>query len=183
MAEPEYPPQHTGMCYSVQGQECGCGAQQEYKVRYKPFAFNTATAIPHFEMEGQTYLLVNRRKNLPYMGKLALPGGFQEEGGETLPEAAAREVKEEQGYICSPKDMKLVCVQSEPTRDPRGVVVDHVYSFQLTPIQLFYAKAGDDAASIELYIIGPNQTRQQICNDFAFDHGDSICQFLGLSKS
>lgn len=69
--------------------------------------------------EDETILLI-KRKNNPYKGFWALPGGFVEYG-ETVEQAAIREVKEETGISVDIK--KLVGVYSDPDRDPRGHTV------------------------------------------------------------
>ena len=61
-----------------------------------------------------------RRKNPPFKGSWALPGGFVEYG-ETVELAAIRETKEETGL-----DIELdgiVGVYSDPHRDPRGHII------------------------------------------------------------
>src|SRR3989454_11373126 len=62
-------------------------------------------------------LVAVRRKNEPYRGMPALPGGFVELG-ETTVEAVVREVREGTGLETSVK--RLVGVFSDPRRDPRG---------------------------------------------------------------
>ena len=60
------------------------------------------------------------RKNPPFKGSWALPGGFVEYG-ETVEMAAIRETKEETGL-----DIELdgiVGVYSDPKRDPRGHII------------------------------------------------------------
>ena len=61
-----------------------------------------------------------KRKNPPYQGLWALPGGFVEYG-ETVENAAVRETKEETGLDVELG--KIVGVYSDPGRDPRGHVV------------------------------------------------------------
>ena len=61
-----------------------------------------------------------KRKNPPFKGSWALPGGFVEYG-ETVETAAIRETKEETGL-----DIELngiVGVYSDPHRDPRGHII------------------------------------------------------------
>lgn len=70
-------------------------------------------------------LLLVRRAFEPWKGMWALPGGMVGEG-ETVEEAAVREVREETGL-----DVRLgglVGVFSDPQRDPRGRVVSIAYS-------------------------------------------------------
>lgn len=70
-------------------------------------------------IEKSSVLLI-KRKNQPYKGSWALPGGFVE-CGETVENAAIRETKEETGIT-----VELGClvgVYSDPTRDPRGHIV------------------------------------------------------------
>src|SRR5207245_9231653 len=69
-------------------------------------------------------LVAVRRKNEPYQGMPALPGGFVELG-ETTVEAVVREVREETGLETRVK--RLVGVFSDPKRDPRGHVISVVY--------------------------------------------------------
>jgi 8-oxo-dGTP diphosphatase len=61
-----------------------------------------------------------KRKNNPFKGFWALPGGFVEYG-ETVEQAAVREAREETGIYVDIKN--LVGVYSHPDRDPRGHTV------------------------------------------------------------
>jgi 8-oxo-dGTP diphosphatase len=60
------------------------------------------------------------RKNPPFKGSWALPGGFVEYG-ETVEIAAIRESKEETGLDIGLDGM--VGVYSDPQRDPRGHII------------------------------------------------------------
>ena len=62
-------------------------------------------------------VLMIRRKNPPFQGALALPGGFVDVG-ETVEAAAKRELEEETGVKAG--KITLVGVYSKPDRDPRG---------------------------------------------------------------
>src|SRR3989454_12442586 len=69
-------------------------------------------------------LVTVRRKNDPYRGMPALPGGFVELG-ETTVEAVVREVREETGLETRVK--RLVGVFSDPRPDPRGHLLSVAY--------------------------------------------------------
>ncbi|MBI4144097.1 NUDIX hydrolase [Candidatus Woesearchaeota archaeon] len=76
--------------------------------------------IEHYEDNKMTGIVLVTRKNPPFQGMLALPGGFQEVG-ETLEEAAVRESKEETTLDVELYDCQLRAY-SEPDRDPRAHV-------------------------------------------------------------
>ena len=95
-----------------------------------------------FRPDGQTLLI--RRKNDPFAGGYALPGGFVEIG-ETVEAACRREVLEETGLEVG--DLTLVGVYSDPQRDPRGHTASVAYATLLGSNAA--AKAGSDASSAE----------------------------------
>jgi 8-oxo-dGTP diphosphatase len=107
------------------------------------------------------YLVLVRRKNEPFRGRLALPGGFVEEG-ESCEQAVVREVREETGL--EGEVAWLVGVYSRPGRDPRGPVVSVCYLLRRTGGRL---AASDDAAAIELVPLGN-------ASGLAFDHDQMI---------
>lgn len=80
-----------------------------------------------------------QRKNPPFKGSWALPGGFVE-NNETVEAAAVREFREETSLKA--QITVLVGVFSEPGRDPRGHTVSVVYRLRRSGGRL---KAGDDA--------------------------------------
>lgn len=62
-------------------------------------------------------IVLIKRRNPPFQGMWALPGGFVDYG-ETVENAVRREAKEETGLDVEIE--KLVGVYSDPDRDPRG---------------------------------------------------------------
>lgn len=88
-------------------------------------------------------LLLIKRGHPPFKGRYALPGGFVEVG-ETVEEAALRELKEETGI--EGRIAGLVGVYSDPKRDPRGHTVS--CAFLVRP-RTAKATGGDDAAAAE----------------------------------
>ncbi|MDY0387205.1 MAG: NUDIX hydrolase [Methanolobus sp.] len=101
-------------------------------------------------------LVLIERKNPPFQGEFALPGGFVDVG-ETTEMAVEREVNEETGLTI--EIVKLLGVYSEPSRDPRGHTVSIVYLVlgNGTP------KANTDAKGVQLFDV-------QKIPEMAFDH-------------
>src|SRR3989475_8033514 len=124
-----------------------------------------AQALPSVAVDGIVLhggkLVAVGRKNEPYRGMPALPGGFVELG-ETTVIAVVREVREETGLETSVK--RLVGVFSDPRRDPRGHVISIVYELDAVGGR---PKAGSDAAAVghpKLFPVPPS----------AFDHNEIV---------
>jgi 8-oxo-dGTP diphosphatase len=109
-----------------------------------------------------------KRKNEPFKGQFALPGGFVEYG-ETLESAIIREVFEETGMHS--KIVRLLNIYSDPTRDPREHVISAVYVLKPLSGSL---KAGDDAGSVKLL------SKKQVPK-LAFDHTRILNDFFAQS--
>ncbi len=88
-------------------------------------------------------LLLIRRRNEPFAGCWALPGGFVDPG-ETVEQAAARELIEETGL--QPATLRQLKVFSGPGRDPRGRVISVAFAAEV--IDGPAGRAGDDAAEL-----------------------------------
>lgn len=112
-----------------------------------------------FSNDGSVVLI--RRKNPPFQGLYALPGGFVDED-ETVEEACVREAKEETNLDL--KNLRLVGVYSAPGRDPRGRTVSAAY---LATADLSQLRAGDDAAEVEI-------VRHWQEEKLAFDHAQIL---------
>ena len=78
-------------------------------------------------VETEKGIVLIRRKNEPYKGCWALPGGFVDYG-EEVENALLREMKEEISVDVSIRT--LLGVWSKPGRDPRGHTVSLVYICQ-----------------------------------------------------
>ncbi|MGI0070526.1 MAG: NUDIX domain-containing protein [Thermoplasmata archaeon] len=102
-------------------------------------------------------VLLVRRRDPPFRGAWALPGGFVNLR-ETVEAAIVRELREETGLNARP--VGLVGVYSGPDRDPRkptATVAFHVRGRGGTP------RGGDDAAAARW-------TRLKEAHSLAFDH-------------
>ena len=75
--------------------------------------------------DANSRVLLIRRKNEPFKGAYALPGGFVDIG-ETVEAACRREVREETGLNVDA--LRLIGVYSDPGRDPRGHTVSVAYA-------------------------------------------------------
>ena len=108
-----------------------------------------------FDERGRVLLI--RRKNEPFKGRYAFPGGFIEVG-ETAENAALRELKEETGIQAN--NLRLIGVYSDPNRDPRHHSLTVAY---LVSVHGQTPKAGDDAATAEFV---EDATKEKL----GFDH-------------
>ncbi len=95
-----------------------------------------------YDPQGRVLLI--RRKNQPFKGAYALPGGFVDIG-ETVEAGCRREVREETGLDV--EDLRLVGVYSDPARDPRGHTASAAFLALLQEAKT--PSAGDDAAAAD----------------------------------
>jgi 8-oxo-dGTP diphosphatase len=107
-------------------------------------------------------MLLIRRKNEPFKGAYALPGGFVDTG-ETVEAACRREVREETGLAVG--ELRLIGVYSDPRRDPRGHTVSVAFAAVLPEGPR--PRPGSDAASAEWV---EDWRREEL----AFDHAQII---------
>ena len=75
-------------------------------------------------IQKDSQILLVKRKNEPFKGYFALPGGFVNEG-EKVEVAAKREVMEETALDVELVD--ILGVYSDPNRDPRGHIMSTVF--------------------------------------------------------
>lgn len=156
------------------------GTEQEFLANYDPSKYErpcvTADIVIFTIVDHKLHTLLIKRKNHPFQGKLAFPGGFLEVGKESLDKAAFRELKEETGVACY--RLRQLATFSNPERDPRTHVVSTAYTALIHNSMLNY-KAGDDAADARLFPVfetlcteipgkGPKM------DNFAFDHSEIL---------
>lgn len=131
-------------------------------------------ALVRYNKNAGVDILLIRRKNEPYKGCWALPGGYMEIN-ETLESAVRREVMEETGI-----DIDRTCIKylnekiyDNPTRDERGRVIS-VLSIAVTPNNVVVS-AGDDASECKWFSL-------RSLPPLAFDHADMINYTKGKLK-
>jgi 8-oxo-dGTP diphosphatase len=120
-----------------------------------------------FDARGRVLLI--RRKFAPFRGRYALPGGFVEIG-ETVEDAARRELEEETGVGAG--RLRMVGVYSDPKRDPRGHTCSVVF---LASAPRAKPRAGDDAAAAEWV---EDWTKV----DLAFDHAKILADARKMAR-
>lgn len=111
---------------------------------------------------GQEVLLIQRR-DAPFAGAWALPGGFVEKG-ETLAAAAHREFAEETGI--TGVTLRQLAAYGAPGRDPRGWTVSVVFWGWVVQEKVVL-NAGDDAADARWWPV-------DALPPLAFDHAKII---------
>jgi 8-oxo-dGTP diphosphatase len=112
-----------------------------------PFAVTVDIAIFTLVHDDLGAVLI-RRGAPPFLGALALPGGFVKPD-EDLLEAAVRELEEETALTIDPADLVQVGAYGAPGRDPRQRVVS--VAFAALVANLDKPAGGSDAASAAVY--------------------------------
>jgi 8-oxo-dGTP diphosphatase len=119
---------------------------------------STKKSLPTRELQ----VLLIQRKQWPYEGQWALPGGFSKET-ETIQESARRELAEETGV--ADVHIEYFNVYSTPKRDPRGWIISHAFFALVHERLLENRKAADDAADVRLFPVA-----EALAMNLAFDH-------------
>ncbi|MCX7821839.1 MAG: NUDIX hydrolase [Syntrophobacterales bacterium] len=109
---------------------------------------------------GDDSIVLIERKNPPH--GWALPGGFVDYG-ESLEEAASREVLEETGLFV--KNLKQFRAYSDPSRDPRHHTITVVFIAEVDSEKgMLSPKASDDAKNCAIFRL------DKLPQGLAFDH-------------
>ena len=95
------------------------------------------------------HVLLVRRGEAPFKGRWALPGGFvrvgEDDPGEDLGAAAARELEEETGLPAKSMYLEQLTAFGAARRDPRMRVITIAYFALVRPDLVPFVKAGGDA--------------------------------------
>jgi 8-oxo-dGTP diphosphatase len=119
----------------------------------------------------QWNVLLVRRKNPPFQGHWALPGGFVEPD-EPLESAARRELREEAGV--EPRLLEQLHTFGDPGRDPRGWTISVAYLAILDEEEgrALRPRAGSDAAEAGWFDLSAPPP-------LAFDHAEILACAIG----
>ena len=129
----------------------------------------TVDVVVFSVVEGQLKVLLIKRKNWPFEGRWAIPGGFVDMD-EPLEDAAARELYEETGV----KGIYLEQFYTfgQPDRDPRTRVISVAY-LALVDAGHLQPKAADDAADVGWFSV-----HDPLPLPLAFDHAEVLKRAL-----
>ncbi len=121
--------------------------EEEFLARYDASKFERPSVTVDIVLFRGNSVLLIRRGGHPFLGKLALPGGFADPN-ETVETAARRELWEEthvENILC-----KQLPVQSKPDRDPRTRIITVPFLACMVD-ETQEAKADDDAAEAKFW--------------------------------
>lgn len=149
-----------------------------YQAKNYPRPALTADILVFAYFEKKLHILLVKRGGHPFIGRLALPGGFANES-EPVEETAARELEEETGV--SGLELELVGIFSAPGRDPRGWTVSAAF-MSMVEAENLQVKAGDDAAEAEWYRLCRTDKGLELrhgdnvisAEELAFDHAEIL---------
>lgn len=131
----------------------------------------TADSVIFYRDNGKTEVLLVKRKNDPYKGSWALPGGFLEDE-ESLMAGAQRELEEETGLRM--EKMEQIRAYGKPDRDPRGRTVSVGFWAEVKNKEK--VKGQDDAAVARWFDV-------EDLPDLAFDHDIILREALHKFRS
>lgn len=124
----------------------------------------TVDSVVFCNLKDHYKVLLIKRKNDPFKGQWALPGGFVEKE-ETLEKAAIRELNEETGVKVD--YMEQIKAFGDPGRDPRGRMISVAFLSQIHCEEDL--KASDDASKAKWFRVDELPDM-----DLAFDHDEII---------
>jgi 8-oxo-dGTP diphosphatase len=147
----------------------------EYRRKLYPRPSVTVDIVILTIVDADLKLLLVRRKEHPFKGRWALPGGFvrvgdgYEDQGEDLEVAAERELAEETGLARGSVFLEQFRAFGKPYRDPRMRVISVAFYALVRPDLVPFVHAGTDAAQADWLSVSELGRLE-----LAFDHRDLI---------
>jgi 8-oxo-dGTP diphosphatase len=147
----------------------------EYRKKAYPRPSVTVDLLVFTILDADLKLLLIRRKEPPFAGDWALPGGFIKVGdtfedqGEDLETAARRELSEETSLPTDRLFLEQLGAFGKAYRDPRTRVITVAYTALVRPDLAPFVHAGSDAAAAGWCSIAELGARA-----LAFDHAEIV---------
>ncbi len=153
--------------------------EKEFLARYRPADFPrpsvTVDIVVLTIVDAELRVLLVKRKEHPYKGHWALPGGFVRVGpgpvdqGEDVDGAAVRELEEETGLQPHRVYLEQLYTFGDAGRDPRMRVITVAYYALVRPDLVPLVKAGGDADATSWFAVAALKKIP-----LSFDHGKII---------
>ena len=124
--------------------------EQEFLARYDASKFERPSVTVDIICIRENKVLLIKRGGHPFLGKLALPGGFLEPDEDAYTGAARELYEETQLEAC---DLRMLPAFTNPRRDPRTRIVTLPFLARIKGDPAL-ARASDDAADARWYIFG-----------------------------
>ena len=150
-----------------------------FLARYRPADFPrpsvTVDIVVLTIVDAELRVLLVERKEHPFKGHWALPGGFvrvgdgQTDQGEDLDAAAVRELEEETSLRPDQAYLEQLYTFGDAGRDPRMRVITVAYYALVRPDLVPLVRAGGDAAEVRWFAV--EKLRRM---PLSFDHGRII---------
>jgi 8-oxo-dGTP diphosphatase len=151
---------------------------QRYRDRTYPRPSVSVDLVIFTILDSDLKVLLVQRKGHPFRGRMALPGGFVRVGdtfddqGESVEDAARRELAEETGLGQGCCYLEQLYTFGEPGRDPRTRVISVAYFALISSDKAPLVQAGDDASDAGWYSV------EHEVAALAFDHDDILAKAL-----
>lgn len=153
--------------------------EQAFLAQYKPTSYARASLTVDLViltiLDAQLRVLLVKRKEHPFKGDWALPGGFvrvgetAKEQGEDLDAAARRELHEETGLEPDRVYLEQLYTFGRAGRDPRMRVVTVAYYALVRPDLAPFVRAGGDVSDVD-WVPVESLAKQHL----AFDHREIV---------
>lgn len=158
------------------GKKVICGEKKERSIMYQykyPHPSVTADCLVFAsDSNKEESILLVERKNPPFVGCWAFPGGFVNID-ETAEDAAVRELLEETGLSLSTSHLTQIGAFTKVDRDPRERVISIAFFASLNHQVL--VKGGDDAQAARWF---PLKSLPKL----AFDHAEILTKALKMRE-
>lgn len=155
---------------TTKGSELLPDASNYDKYCYEPFLATTDNLICKWDTNLNTLVvLLIKRKDNPFKGLYAFPGGFVDQTDSEISKCASRELQEEAGL--SINGFQQFKTYGSPNRDPRGYCISTVFYQIIHHTKDLDIVVGSDAEEYKWHPVNSNE-------ELAFDHKQIIKDFV-----